>query len=123
MRILLALALTAAVFTATPALACKCMPDDGTLAQKVMNDPSISVADVLVRAVNTRTHITVMDIKNLHSGGLASTYVRAKYGQSSCDVRPTPGNTTMLIKNEPDGTYSLVGDCERAAVIQHLKGQ
>lgn len=110
--------------TTSPAFACKCTPDtSGDAAKAVLSDPSISVVDAFVRATNPRTRITVMDIKKLHSGGLASSYVRAKYGASSCDAQPMPGNQILLIKNEPDGTYSLVGDCARSAVIQYLKGQ
>lgn len=121
MRFLLALALL--VFLATPAHACKCTPDtDGSRAQKVLNDPSISVVDAFIRVINPKTRYAVMDVKQVHSGGLALRYLRAKFGTTSCDVRPVPGQTmTMLIKNEPDGTYSLLGGCAREAILQKMK--
>lgn len=111
------------VMTISPAYACKCTPDtDGSRAAAVFNDPSISVMDVYVRAVNYSKGQSMLDLKNRHSGNLMAQYVRAKFGSSSCDVRPVPNQTmTVLIKNEPDGSYSLVGGCAQSAVMQHLK--
>lgn len=123
MRIALAFTAALFLFAATPAWACKCTPDaDGSRAAAVMNDPSLSVVDVYVRAVNPRNHQSMLDIKDRHSGSLMAQYVRAKFGSSSCAVHPLSGrNMTLIIKNEPDGTYSVVGDCEHSAVMQHLK--
>lgn len=123
MRIILSLTAALILFAATPAHACKCTPDtDGSRAAAILNDPSLSVMDVYVRAVNYKTGQSMLDLKNRHSGSLMAQYVRAKFATHSCGVRPVPKQTmTVIIKNEPDGSYSLLGDCAHRDVMQHLK--
>ncbi|NBX67255.1 MAG: hypothetical protein EBQ96_09710 [Proteobacteria bacterium] len=123
MRIALIIMTALFVCVSAPAWACKCTPDtDGSRAAGVLADPSISVLDVYVRAVNYKNGFSMLDLKARHSGSLMAQYVRAKFGGSSCDIRPVVNQTmTVLIKNESNGTYSLVGGCDHAAVMQHLK--
>lgn len=109
--------------TAAPAYACKCMPDTtGAEAQKILNDPSVSVAKVYVRGMNTRNGQSMLELKETLSGGLMARNFRAKFdNQTSCGVKPNNRQTEIhLIKFEKDGTYSILGDCARTNVLQHL---
>ena len=108
---------------AIPAWACSCMPDtNGTLAAQTLADPSISVADVYVRGMNMRNGQSMLEIKNIHHGGLMAQNIRAKFDRSSCGVIPQyKQNMTLLIKAENDATYSIVGNCAHDAVMQNMK--
>jgi hypothetical protein len=123
MRYIFAVISFVCVLGASPAFAFKCAPDtDGTLAAKVLADPSISVMDVYVRGVSLANHQSMLDLKNRHSGSLMARNIRAKFGASDCAVVPRYKQTmTVLIKAEDDATYSIVGGCEHTAVINHLK--
>ncbi len=123
MRFALPLLATLAIFAATPAFACSCSPDaDGSLAAKVLADPSISVAQVYVRGMNVNNHQSMLDIKAVPHGGLMAQNIRAKFGADSCATIPQYKKTMMvLIRAEEDATYSIVGSCETAAVMQSTK--
>ena len=114
------------VMSASPAFACKCAADtNGSVAAKILADPSISVMDVYVRGVSLANQQSMLDLKNRHSGNLMAQNIRAKFGSSSCAVVPRYKQTmTVLIMAEDDATYSIVGDCDHSAVMNHLnKGQ
>jgi|GEM_PF-3231286 len=121
-RILFTLAALMTLGFAAPAHACKCAPDDGTLAQQTINDPSISVARVFVRGMNTRNGQSMLELRQTVTGGLMARNFRAKFGNNSCSVIPqNRKEQTLVIKFEKDGTYSIVGDCTHNAVMQYLK--
>lgn len=107
---------------AAPAFACRCTPDaDGARGRALVADPALSVADALVRAINPRNHQSMLEIKNLRSGGLAAQTIRAKFGSSSCAVVPRTGATaTFLIRAEEDGSYSIADSCDSTAAIGAL---
>ena len=122
-RILFTLAALMTLGLSAPAHACKCAPDNGTLAQATINDPSISVAKVFVRGMNMRNGQSMLELRQTITGGLMARNFRAKFdNQTSCGIVPqNRKEQTLVIKFEKDGTYSVVNDCTHNAVMQYLK--
>lgn len=114
--------LTAAlVVCAAPAFACECVTAaDG---QALLNDHTISIADVTVRGYNTRNGQSALQIGNVRHGMLTARDIRAKFSGVSCPVIPGASNITAAIKAEADGTYSVLGGCDTKAAIAALGGQ
>ncbi len=116
--------LATALFAYAPAMAaCGC--DAGkadALAQKLLADPAVSVADVYVRGMNMHNGQSMLDIKNVSHGGLVAPNIRARFGGVQCPTVPRYKQTmTVLIKAEPDGTYSIMDACSLAAVTKSSK--
>ena len=120
LRLLAAAALL--LILSTPAHACKCAPDE-TRADAVLADPAISVADVTVRGFNTRNGQSMLQIDNIRHCSLVARDIRAKFAAHSCGVVPNQKKMTLLIRNESDGTYAIVGECDHSAVMRKLKVQ
>lgn len=121
MRKFIPLIAALAVFTAAPAFACKCVPDtDGSQAAKIFADPAVTVADVTVRGYNTHNGQSMLQIDNVRSGGLVAKNIRAKFGTSDCAIIPSQKKMTLLIHNDEDGRYSIMGDCAHSAVMQSI---
>ncbi len=109
---------------ATPALACKCDMANTAQGNAYLNDSSLTLADVFVRGKNDRIGQSMLDIKTIKHGGLTAQNIRAKYNTHSCGTIPQYKQTqTVVIKFEPDGTYSLADQCTKALMEQSYKAK